>query len=99
MFTKSVTETCSASGSVGQVLISQITNLQREIESISSSITVEYDLLIEVESFVTSQEVFEWSNSLEDFARLWSEYYMALTAFHSKASEMWERGTYNRDEL
>ena len=71
MFTKKVNEMCSASGAVGQVMIAQITNLQREIESISSGMTVEYDLLMEIESFVTSQEVFEWSNSLEDFARLW----------------------------
>lgn len=99
LFTKKVTELCSGTGAMGQVLITQITNLQREIESISAGITVEYDFLMEIESFVTSQEVFEWSNSLEDFAKLWQDYYNALTMFHQKAQEMWERGTYNRDEL
>ncbi len=51
---------CSETGELGGIFISQITTLQREIESLSLGIHAEYELLNEMEEWMTSTEVTEW---------------------------------------
>ncbi len=83
-----MTQVCSDTGELGGIFISQITTLQREIESLSLGVHAEYELLYEMEEWMTSTEVTEWVAGLEQFKILWQDYEAALERFHTKASDM-----------
>ena len=40
-----------------------------------------------------------WKAELDEFAKMWEDFFLTLNAFHSKARMMWETGAYDRDAL
>ncbi len=86
-----MTQVCSETGEIGGIFINQITTLQREIEALSLGVHAEYELLNEMEEWMTSTEVTEWVAGLEQFKTLWEDYELALEKFHTKAADMVRR--------
>lgn len=84
-FAKKVSDVCSDSGELGEKFVKHISELQTSIERISAAVTVEYDVLVEFQQFVTSQEVVEWKADLDAFSQTWEDFFLSLNAFHTKA--------------
>ena len=84
-FAQEVTNSCSETGELGSLFVNRISALQTQIELISEAVSIEYNVLVEMQNFVTSQEVVEWRADISAFAALWEDFYNTLNQFHSAA--------------
>lgn len=84
-FAEVVTQSCSETGELGSLFVEKISALQTQIELISESVSIEFNVLVEMQNFVTSQEVAEWRADITTFTTLWENFFNTLNQFHTRA--------------